>query len=1190
MFRKLVVAVFVLQAVNVACHKPPGKDREQMSGLTARFFTAIAKKDLFSAMALWEAGSPQFVSAREDLRRLFGANRITLARGRVERTTFSGIDRARTYLHTDIEAFAYANGGLADGFGHKDKLIDWVRQARAWKILRYAPAEAELADALMAARNKDDRARLRAASPQWFNSDLIHLLCEQASQAARNGRPDDAARFSDIAIESATYLGDSAALGWADLCQAAIRLERSDSAAAEPLAQRALDLSLKIKERRLEAAAHNLLGSIYSRRSEFDAAARELETSLGLAKQTSDPSGEGAAQGSLGEVQRRRGNLDAALQSFESSQKIYQTLGDRKGEVLARAHIAKVFFMRNENQKALDLYRQCIAIDEELQDKLLEGSDVGDLGTLLEAMSRYPEAIEALEKSMRFRRETGDREGEAKTLNNLGIVFMETGKLRPALATYAQSLGLAAAIKDQRLQGMVVSNEGTVYQLLGEYGKALIAFQESLRLADASHNAIGSAISKCMIATLYTSIGRYSEALDLFAQTLPFFEKEGMRLEQETSLQNMAEIYQKTGKYGEAAAGYRESLRIKRAIHDSYGELATLNALADLYRMQGHWQESIETARQGAKLAYEITSPLAEALNTLAMADSLQLAGQPGESEKAYGAALQIARNIGAQDAVAAAYTGLGAVRAAQHDWTQAAANCANAINAVELMRAGLPEPSLQIGFFGLNQKPYHCLLSSLLALHKNEEALETAERARARTLIEVLGRAQVDIYEGLKAEDRQKLQQLDSKVEELEFAFRQSSSLELLPALKTARQARDDFERVLYLQAPTLAVKRGRAGTLNWADLKTILPDSHAALLEYTMGEAQSWLFVLRGPSKPGGAPVLFVHALPSGRQRIAKLVHSYWERLSKGAVESSEGGELYQLLLGPARDELAAVSSLGIVPDGSLWLLPFAALREPGGRYVVESKAIYYAPSLTALGLMAGVAEHRRAEFEARLRTGPPPFLLVGDPSFGAPRNLTLPLRGHFSELPETAAEVKGIAGLPGVRADVLLGREASEDRVKEQSSRYPLIHFATHGIYDSTNPMYSGILLSQTPNSREDGFWEAREIAQQTLNTELVVVSACDTARGEIFAGEGVMGLSWALFVAGTPSSLLTTWPVNDKSTSLLMREFYRQWGVGGPNPTHTSKAAALQQSQKWMLSQKHYANPYFWAPFVLIGSPR
>ena len=82
---------------------------------------------------------------------------------------------------------------------------------------------------------------------------------------------------------------------------------------------------------------------------------------------------------------------------------------------------------------------------------------------------------------------------------------------------------------------------------------------------------------------------------------------------------------------------------------------------------------------------------------------------------------------------------------------------------------------------------------------------------------------------------------------------------------------------------------------------------------------------------------------------------------------------------------------------------------------------------------------------------------------------------------------------------------------------------------------------------------------------------------------------MGLSWAFFVAGAPASILTGWQVNDKSTSLLMREFYRQWGIGNIGAALTDKVTALRRAQQWMLAQREYSDPYFWAPFVLIGAP-
>jgi CHAT domain-containing protein/tetratricopeptide (TPR) repeat protein len=1191
---RLRLALIALFAVsNGFCQQADGGP-ERISSLVNEFFQVVAHKDLDAAMALWKADSAQFLATREDLRRLFAANTIRVVEARVERTTFSGNDRARAYVSTDLEVHDAANGTPVEGYGRKNKLFDCVKAAGVWKIVRYAPAEAELADALIAAGSAQDRARLTAGAKDPSTADLVRVLYRAAGEAEKNARPAEALRLSDIAIETAESLGDKVALARACVAKAGMLRDQSDTARAEPLAQRGLDLFREMKDRRGEATARRILGTIYLRNALFYKATRELEASLNLAKEIPDRATESAAHEGLGEVFRLKGDLGKAIESFQAALEIDRALADRPGEAAELLNLANVWQTKSEYQKALDLYRQSAAIDQELDDKQAQAIDWGNIGGLQDALSLYSEAIESLEKGRKLDIETGNRQGEAMVINGIGLVLMETGQLRPSLEKFAESVALATEIGDQGTQAFALSNLASAHQLLNEYGEALLAFQESLRLAHESGNPVEEAKSRGMIAGLYNQAGQFKEALDLFAQALPIFGKAGMKAEEAATLHNMATLYQEMGKYDEAAARYQESLRIKKEIPDPAGEAVTLGNLAQLRRAQGQLQASIETARAGAELAHKIGNPVAEALNTLAIADSLQLDGKPVESRKAYADALQLAESSGAQDAVAGAYIGLGSIDGAERNWNQAAADCEKAVDAVELMRSALDEPSLQVGFFGLNQKPYHCLLNSLLALNRNEEALRAAERARARTLIEVLGRAKVDIYKGLPAADREQLRKLDGAVAQLEFTVRQTPSSKLVGNLKAARQARDDLARVLYLKVPGLAVKRGEAGPVSLADLKTLLPDRHAALLEYTLGEDDSWLFVLRGPARANGRPELFVHSLKADREKISKLARGYWERLRKQGVEGPEGGELFRLLLAPAQAELADVSSLGIVPDGDLWLTPFAALRETDGSYLVESKAIYYAPSLTALRLMDRTAAQRRPALEARMRKGSPPFLLVGDTTFGASRKVDLPLRGSFSELPQTAVEVKGIAGLPGIRADILLGADATEAKVRGEAGKYPVIHFATHGFYDSANPMYSGIVLSQAGDSagdsKDDGVWEAREIAEENLHTDLVVVSACDTARGEIFAGEGVMGLSWAFFVAGTSTSLLTDWEVDDTSTSLLMRQFYREWGIGNAGQAARDKAVALQRAQKWMLAQPQYADPYYWAPFVLIGVPR
>jgi len=170
--------------------------------------------------------------------------------------------------------------------------------------------------------------------------------------------------------------------------------------------------------------------------------------------------------------------------------------------------------------------------------------------------------------------------------------------------------------------------------------------------------------------------------------------------------------------------------------------------------------------------------------------------------------------------------------------------------------------------------------------------------------------------------------------------------------------------------------------------------------------------------------------------------------------------------------------------------------------------------------------------------------------------------------------------------VRADV------REDLVKAEAPNYRIIQLATHSVLNNANPMYSHIVLSQsTADSKEDGLLEAWEIMALDLKADLVVLSACDTARGRIGAGEGVIGLTWAFFVAGSPTTVVSQWSVESESTTELMLNFHHNLkGPGGGSQYAMTKAEALRQAQLKLLRTKRYQHPFFWAGFVVVGDAR
>ena len=170
-----------------------------------------------------------------------------------------------------------------------------------------------------------------------------------------------------------------------------------------------------------------------------------------------------------------------------------------------------------------------------------------------------------------------------------------------------------------------------------------------------------------------------------------------------------------------------------------------------------------------------------------------------------------------------------------------------------------------------------------------------------------------------------------------------------------------------------------------------------------------------------------------------------------------------------------------------------------------------------------------------------------------------------------------------MPGLAEEGLghLAEAATETRVKASTAGHDVVHFACHGAFDGAEPLKSALFLGK--DDKNDGRLELREIFQLNLKAAgLVTLSACETATSKVQGGDEVVGLSRGFLYAGSPSLLAALWPVDDRSVSLLMRDFYGNWRARG-----MSKTQALRQAQRKLKAEARYASPYFWAPFVLIG---
>jgi len=197
------------------------------------------------------------------------------------------------------------------------------------------------------------------------------------------------------------------------------------------------------------------------------------------------------------------------------------------------------------------------------------------------------------------------------------------------------------------------------------------------------------------------------------------------------------------------------------------------------------------------------------------------------------------------------------------------------------------------------------------------------------------------------------------------------------------------------------------------------------------------------------------------------------------------------------------------------------------------------------------------------------------------------------EFLPLPEAERQVNRLARLYGAAdSKVYTGMDATEDRFKSEASTYRIIHLATHSMVNEVSPLYSQVVLAQpAQDAREDGLLEAWEIMNMDIRADLVILSACETARGRIGAGEGIIGLSWAFFVAGCPSAVVTQWKIESTSTTELMIEFHKHLKIKLDNPrSEISKADALRSAQLKLLRNPTYRHPFYWAGFIVTGDAR
>lgn len=827
-----------------------------------------------------------------------------------------------------------------------------------------------------------------------------------------------------------------------------------------------------------------------------------------------------------------------------------------------------------------------------------------EVGTAHLRLGDTTHAVEYLNQALALQQKhrPGDARGVAGCLVMLGTAAAKAGDparaveyLRRALALY---LGDPGSATDPGL-ALCLNNLGDAYADLGETVRAAASYRGALAWYQK-----------------YTPGDNYK-----------FF----------AAHNNIGYILVEVGELDEALRHFREALRRFRLVYpaDHPAVAATHNNIGAVYEWLGDWPAAAEAHRQALAIREKKLPPrhpdVAESLAHLRYVH-LRLGehDRATEFERRALDALRIVADDGEPTAASLrpAWVTLWVTRSRASDLKRALGEDPTAAQLREceaaytlaagvldhLRRDGQERDASKLHTGESYSQLAPSRVGLLLRLYQSERkpadlraAFAAAEQGRARVLMESLARRQAARLADAPADLREREEKL---LRTVRLADARIARIDANPDGNRAADPEAIWKEREVADAELARVaEQLRTAAPRYADLRYPKPcsveqarDALAAgevALHYVLGDDASYLVLLeKDPAKgdpDGGLAVFKLPPRADVERRLSALLDE--DTLKNPGRARDAGADLYRVLLAPAADRVRG-KPLVVVPDGPLCYLPFQLLVDPDDRYLVETGRVRYAPSLTTLHLtrLWAADRARRGELPDR------PLFAVGDPDYGpAARGDDADAVGQlarsegrtrgeaFARLVNSGREVAELAQLFGPdRCRVLLRGDATGAAVKAASAagelaRYRFLHFACHGVLGRGPGLPPGLVLSRpgaaTGGEADDGYLRADEVVNLRLNADLVVLSACRSGRGRLYAGEGVEGLARAFLYAGTRGVVCSLWAVDDARTAELMAGVYRRIRGGEP------AADALRQAQAGMAATG--LPPFFWAPFVLNG---
>jgi CHAT domain-containing protein/tetratricopeptide (TPR) repeat protein len=849
------------------------------------------------------------------------------------------------------------------------------------------------------------------------------------------------------------------------------------------------------------------------------------------------------------------------------------------------------------------------------------GDSYTSIGLVYQAQGRYSEALQLHQKALAiYLAVLGENHpNAADSYFDMGDIYKAQGRYAEALQYYQKALAIYLAALGKKHPNVADSYNSmrNVYQAQGRYAEALEYYQKALaiNLAVLGENHPRAATQYNNMGNVYRAQGRYAEALEYYQKALAInlavLGENHPRLA--TQYNNMGNVYRAQGRYAEALEYYQKALAINLAVlgENHPKTVITYNQIGIAYEAQLNYREALQNYRKALECnvpnwkpakEWDLPSPNASILSPQYLLTTLQK-----QSQTLFRASLSYGHSLAYRPHLPYALkaTRYGASQLSR--WRQTMRREADQIElgkqATEILGTGIAcaflmdslgikeqTPLKEAFFFSESNKA----AALNLAIQQNEalvaagipESLNALQQDYKREL--TLCQQQLEtVLKPQTQEDTLKKQyyenrrfvyaaKLDSLIHALEKEY--PKYYELKYATFTASV--DTLQKVLAAQSP------------------------HTAVLEYFASDTALFIFALT--AKDFAAKKILLPQVDL-KKLINALGRSYYlltesqrQDPAKKQDYINAAAKLYQKLIAPI-EKIIKNKELVIIPDGWLWEVPFEMLVNAKTEAETRKLEKLSFEQLPLLNQFYSIRYSPNAAAFLRSFALPPSLgkgLFAVAPVFDIKEEDILVARSTSNRdavYPET------VATLPGSESEVQALKRLFEERnlpvtilLREQAKEevftgsplayFRYIHLATHGVFNRNKPSWSYLLFARPQDTlaglERDGLLTAAECYNLKLDAELVVLSACETGRGELKPGEGLVGLTRGLLYSGARGVLVSQWKVPDEATSKLMRLFYQNLLSG------LSKPRALQAAKESM-RKSGFAHPYYWAAFVLVG---